>query len=132
MNIIPECPTLASASPLQIAAGQQAQADISVTAVPVYKVTGIIAGHTLTGSGFQVFTPSGDEISLPTNFNMETGGFTLDDVPAGNYVPARLVAGRCAAAASGGPDQRLVQRRWTSCHSGARCFHSGGGASGFP
>ncbi len=77
----------ASAAPIQLAAGQQAQADIPVAAVPVYKVTGMVAGHLPDqGVGFQVFTPSGDEISLPTNFNMETGVFTLDSVPAGNYV----------------------------------------------
>ena len=83
----PGVPDLASASPLSVAAGQQAQADMSIAAVPVYKVTGMIAGHRPDqGVGFQVFTPSGDEISLPSNFNMETGVFTLDDVPAGNYV----------------------------------------------
>jgi hypothetical protein len=83
----PGTPDLAAASPVQLAAGQQAQADVSVSAVPVYKVTGTIAGHRPDqGVGFQVFTPSGDEISLPTNFNMDTGVFTLDSVPAGNYV----------------------------------------------
>ena len=83
----PGTPDLASASPVQLAPGQQSQADISVSAVPVYKVAGMVAGHRPDqGVGFQVFTPSGDEISLPTNFNMETGVFTLDSVPAGNYV----------------------------------------------
>jgi hypothetical protein len=83
----PGASDLSSAAPIQLAAGQQAQADISVGAVPVYKVTGMIAGHLQEqGVGFQVFTPAGDEISLPTTFNMETGVFTLDNVPAGSYV----------------------------------------------
>ncbi len=33
-----------------------------------------------------MLTPSGDEVSMPTNFNMQTGAFTLEDVPAGSYL----------------------------------------------
>lgn len=83
----PGVPDLASAAPIQLASGAQGEADFSLAAVPVYQVTGTVSGHTPEqGVGFQVLTPSGDEVSMPTNFNMETGGFTLEDVPAGSYL----------------------------------------------
>ena len=83
----PGVPDFTAASPIQLAAGQQVEADLSLSAVPVYQVAGMVTGHTPDqGVGFQVLTPAGDEISLPTNFNMETGVFTLDNVPAGNYM----------------------------------------------
>ncbi len=83
----PGVPDFAAASPIQLGAGQQTEADLSLTAVPVYQVAGMVSGHTPDqGVGFQVLTPAGDEISIPTNFNMETGVFRLENVPAGNYM----------------------------------------------
>ena len=83
----PGVPDLASASPIQLAPGLQTETDMSLSAVPLYQVTGVISGHQADqGVGFQVMTPSGDELSLPTNFNMETGVFNLEDVPGGNYI----------------------------------------------
>jgi hypothetical protein len=83
----PGVPDIAAASPLQLGAGQQFEADLSLSTVAVYQVAGVVTGHTPDqGVGFQVLTPAGDEVSLPTNFNMETGVFTLDNVPAGNYL----------------------------------------------
>ena len=83
----PGVPDIAAASPIQLEAGQQFEADLSLSAAPVYQVAGVVSGHTADqGVGFQVLTPAGDEISLPTNFNMGTGVFTLDNVPAGNYM----------------------------------------------
>ena len=83
----PGVPDLTSSAPIQLTPGAQSEADFSLAAVPVYQVTGTVSGHTPEqGVGFQVLTPSGDEVSMPTNFNMETGAFTLDDVPAGSYL----------------------------------------------
>ncbi len=83
----PGVPDLTSALPIQLSPGQQAEADFSLSAVPVYEVSGTIAGRTPDqGVGFQLLTQSGDDISLPTNFNMENGIFKLDAVPAGSYI----------------------------------------------
>ena len=83
----PGVPDLATAASIQLSSGAQTEADFSLGAVPVYKVSGVVSGHSADqGVGFQVLTPSGDEVSVPTNFNMETGVFTLDDVPAGSYL----------------------------------------------
>lgn len=83
----PGVPDLTSAAPIQLAPGVQDEADMSLGAVPLYQVSGTISGHQPDqGVGFQVMTSSGDELSLPTNFNMETGVFSIEDVPSGNYI----------------------------------------------
>ena len=83
----PGVPDITSASPIQLTAGQQMETDISLSAVPIYQISGTVAGHLVdNGVGFQLLTSSGDELSLPTNFNMETGTFKLEDVPAGSYI----------------------------------------------
>jgi hypothetical protein len=82
----PGVPTLASASPLQLTAGQQAQADLSISAVPVYHISGLATGFSpAQGVGLQFFSQSGDQISVAAKFNMETGVFQADSVPAGSY-----------------------------------------------
>lgn len=83
----PGAAELASALPIQLSGGQQTEADFSLSAVPVYQVSGSISGHLPDqGVGFQLLTSSGDELSLPTTFNMETGTFKLEGLPAGSYV----------------------------------------------
>ncbi len=83
----PGAPELASALPIQLNGGQQTEADFSLNAVPVYQVSGSITGHLPDqGVGFQLLTSSGEELSLPTSFNMETGTFKLEGLPAGSYI----------------------------------------------
>lgn len=83
----PGVPELSAASPIQLGAGQQMEADFSLSTVPVYEVSGRVAGHRPDqGVGFQVLGVSGDNISLPMHFNMETGTFKLEGVPAGSYI----------------------------------------------
>jgi len=83
----PGVPDLNSAAPLQLAAGQQAEADFSLSPVPIYHVSGAVSGQAPDqGVGLMVFSTSGDELSLPVHFNMEVGTFSFDSVPAGTYV----------------------------------------------
>ncbi len=83
----PGVPDLSSASPIQLSAGQQAEADLSLNAVPVYQVSGTVTGYFPDeGVGVQVFNPSGDEVQLSTSFNMESGLIHVDNVPAGSYI----------------------------------------------
>ncbi len=83
----PGVPDLASASPIQLAAGQHAEADFSMSAGPVYHVSGSVTGYPpQQGVGFQFLGQSGDDLSFPTKFNMETGRFDVDSVPPGSYV----------------------------------------------
>jgi len=94
----PGAPDLASASPLQLAAGQHTEADFSMAAGPVYHVSGSVAGYApQQGVGFQFLSPSGDDLSLPIRFNMESGRFDVDSVPSGSYV--------VKAFSQAGPDQ---------------------------
>src|ERR1035437_1318337 len=83
----PGVPDLASASPIQLAPGQHAEAEFSMSAGPVYHVTGTVAGYPPhQGVGVMFLSQSGDDLSLPARFNMETGGFDVDSVPPGGYV----------------------------------------------
>ena len=83
----PGVPDLASASPIQLAPGQHAEAEFSLSAGPVYHVTGTVAGYPPhQGVGVMFLSQSGDDLSLPARFNMETGGFDVDSVPPGGYV----------------------------------------------
>jgi hypothetical protein len=78
---------LGSAAPIQLAAGQQAEADLSLSAVPIYRVTGTVTGEQPDrGVGLLLATLSGDDLSLPVGYNMELGTFNLDSVPAGSYI----------------------------------------------
>lgn len=96
----PGVPDLASASPIQLAAGQHAEADLSLTAGPVYRVTGSVTGSPAQqGVGLLFLSQSGDDLSFRTKFDQESGHFEVDGVPAGNYV--------VKAFSQGGRDQQL-------------------------
>ncbi len=83
----PGVPDLGSAAPIQLAAGQQWQADFSLAAVPVYHITGSISGQgSEQGVALMTFTSSGDDLMLPAKVNAELGTFSLDNVPAGSYL----------------------------------------------
>jgi hypothetical protein len=83
----PGVPDLASTSPIQLAAGQQTEADFSMTAVPVYHVSGTVTGYPPDqGVALQLLNQSGEVLSFPVRFNLETGVFDLETVPAGSYV----------------------------------------------
>lgn len=83
----PGVPDFTSAQPIQLSAGQQMEVDFTVNTVPLYQLSGTIAGRQPDqGVGFQLLTPSGDDISPTANFNMESGTFKLEDVPAGSYI----------------------------------------------
>ena len=83
----PGVPDLASASPIQLAAGQHAEADFSMAAGPVYHISGRVTGHLADqGVGFQLFNQSGDDLSLPIAFHGGTNTFEVDGVSPGIYV----------------------------------------------
>jgi hypothetical protein len=83
----PGAPDLASASPIQLGAGQQVEADISLPAVPVYQVSGTVTGYPLgQGVGLQILDESGQALSLPVRFTMDTGAFEAESVPSGSYL----------------------------------------------
>ena len=83
----PGVPDLASASPIQLAAGQHAEADFSMSAGPVYHVSGTVTGNSVgQGVGIQLYGQSGDDLSLPIRFHGDTNTFDVDRVPPGSYV----------------------------------------------
>lgn len=83
----PNAPDLSSASTIVLAPGQQLQAEFSLPRVPVYKITGSVAGYAPEqGVGLQLTTTSGDVLATPLRFQQLTGTFEVDLVPPGSYV----------------------------------------------
>ena len=77
----------ASASPVQLSAGQQSEADFSLSEVPVYRVSGIVTGYAPNqGVGLQVLDQSGVQVPVGVDFSSENGRFDVRGLPAGNYV----------------------------------------------
>lgn len=83
----PGAPDLSSASPIQLGPGQQTEADLSMPVVPVYHISGMVIGYPAgQGVGLQLLTQSGQALSLPVRFAMDTGTFEASLVPAGAYM----------------------------------------------
>jgi hypothetical protein len=84
----PNAPDLSSASTIQLVAGQQAEADFSMTAVPVYHISGTVAlsGYLPEGLGWQILDQSGEQLSISTRWRPDTGTFDIDAIPAGSYI----------------------------------------------
>ena len=83
----PGVPDLASAQPVEVTAGQQAEADFTLHAVPVFELSGTVSGQLADqGVGFTVLSSSGDNISTGVHYDMETGVFKAEGLPAGSYI----------------------------------------------
>ncbi|MDR3749229.1 MAG: carboxypeptidase-like regulatory domain-containing protein [Acidobacteriota bacterium] len=83
----PGVPDMASAAPMQIAAGQQVEADLTLSVAPVFHVSGTVAGYPPEqGFNLQFFTQSGDWIPFPVPYNPHMGTFEAKQVPAGSYL----------------------------------------------
>ncbi len=83
----PSAPDIASASPIQLDAGQQREADFSMPAVAVYQILGTVIGYQATqGVGLQILDQAGQDLALPLRFSANTGTFACENVPAGSYI----------------------------------------------
>jgi hypothetical protein len=83
----PSAPELASASPIPLRGGQQAQADFVLNQVPVYAISGTISGYAPSqGVSLQIFDQSGVSVAESYQFSQENGRFDVHPLPAGNYV----------------------------------------------
>jgi Carboxypeptidase regulatory-like domain len=83
----PSAPDIASASPIQLDAGQQREADFSMPAVAVYQILGTVIGYEATqGVGLQILDQAGQDLALPLRFSANTGTFACENVPAGSYI----------------------------------------------
>jgi len=78
---------IASASPIELVAGQQVQADLSLNVGPLFQVSGTVSGGDRdSGFSVQVLSPTGDALPVPLGLNPEMGTFHIDALPAGSYV----------------------------------------------
>ena len=78
---------LASAAPIQLSAGQQAEANFALNEVTVYALSGTVSGYAPNqGVGIQVFDQSGMQTDRGAQFSPENGRFDIHALAAGNYV----------------------------------------------
>jgi hypothetical protein len=81
----PQAPDAASAAPIHVASGQQAQADMVMSRVPLYTVSGVVTGFAPgQGVSLMVQNSSGDMVAVGTRFHHDTGEFEIH-LPAGSY-----------------------------------------------
>jgi hypothetical protein len=72
------------ATPLRLAAGQQASVELSMKRVPAFRVAGVITG-TFTNGGLYFSDSDGDRVNMPIRLDHRTGRFQAFPVPAGSY-----------------------------------------------
>jgi Carboxypeptidase regulatory-like domain len=78
---------LASASPLQLAAGENSEANFTLSEVPVYAISGTVSGYLPNrGVALQLFDGSGVLVDQGVQFSPENGRFDIRPVAAGSYV----------------------------------------------
>ena len=78
---------LASASPLQLTAGEHSEANLTLNEVPVYAISGTVSGYAPNqGVAIQVFDQSGVQVDEGIQFSPENGRFDMRPMAAGNYV----------------------------------------------
>src|SRR5271165_291111 len=83
----PAASDLASAAPIRVAPGQNAEADFTLNQAPVYNVSGTVAGYgPEAGVGFTLLSASGDSLQVPMPFHPESGKLQLLGLPAGQYI----------------------------------------------
>lgn len=80
----PDAPDESSAQPLDLAGGETAHADFTLSPVPAFAVTGTIAG-VQNGLGISCQDSGGREVAVGVRFNPKTGKYALHGVPAGSW-----------------------------------------------
>ena len=103
----PGVPDLASASPIQLAAGEKGEANLTLSEVPVYAISGTVSGYAPNqGVALQVFDQSGVLVDQGVQFSPDNGRFDVRALAAGNYV--------LKAFSSQGPNQSVrAEARFT-------------------
>jgi hypothetical protein len=80
-------PDLASASVIELKAGEQLEANFALDEVPVYAASGTVSGYDANqGVGIQVYDLSGSQVECNVQFSALNGRFDITGLTAGDYV----------------------------------------------
>lgn len=74
-----------AATPLTVTGGQQLETDFAVKLEPLLSVSGAVTGASAIGTSLQVTTRSGEILSVPMTYDVQSGKFETQ-VPPGSYV----------------------------------------------
>ena len=84
-TFFPGAPSLSSASPVTVAAGQEANASFRLSVARAYRVTGTVSGMRRGPSSFMLFDAEGTSTGLPGFFDWRTSRFRFSGVEPGSY-----------------------------------------------
>ena len=82
----PNAPDRRSASPIRVSAGQQVEANFTLSPAQLFNITGKIAGPRVDGIIIAITEPSGLPLNIPAVTNLRDGVFQICGVPRGTYV----------------------------------------------
>lgn len=82
--IYPAVSDLSSAAPIEVAPGQEAEANFTLSAEPVYQVSGTLTGSSNVASGLFFARKAGDDADFEVTANFQDGKFEVK-LPAGAY-----------------------------------------------
>ncbi len=108
--------SLSSATPIELRPGQQAEADFSLSEVPVFRIAGIITGYVPSqGVALQVLDASGVPVPANVQFSPDNGRFDVRALPVGEYV--------LRASSQASPDQVLSAENRLNLSSNLYSLH---------
>jgi hypothetical protein len=82
----PGVPDLASATPVQLQAGEKRDLEIMLHPEPVFRITGWVTGLVPEqGVVLRLIDQAGESVPASFNFERLTGAFELNDIPSGSY-----------------------------------------------
>ena len=82
----PNAPDRRSASLIRVSAGQQVEANFTLSPAQLFNITGRIVGPPVDGINLRVTDLSGAPLDVPGIANARTGVFRIRGIPRGNYV----------------------------------------------
>ena len=80
----PAVSDLSSAAPVEVAPGQEAEANFTLSAEPVYQVSGNLTGSSNVATGLFFARKAGDDADFEVTANLQDGKFQIK-LPAGAY-----------------------------------------------
>jgi hypothetical protein len=99
-SFYPGVAQLGVASPIELGAGQEAEANFSLTAEPTYKINGALSGPDEISSGVIFKRQAGEDFDFVQDVSVQDGRFQVE-LPAGSYAVDAYTAQGARVSTSG-------------------------------
>jgi len=81
----PKARDISSATPVDIVAGEQAEANLELSRVPVFHISGVVTGPKAQGLNVELTDELGNEVAFARRTDLATGEFEISSAPKGTY-----------------------------------------------